>query len=68
MYDAFETLLISWPAPCVLHVQLNRPTKRNAMDAKFWVEFRECFKVIAEREDSDLRAIVVSGRGESAMQ
>ena len=61
MYDDFDTLLVSSPAPCVLHVQINRPSKRNAMNAKFWVEFGKCFQRIAE--DSDTRVTVVSGVG-----
>ncbi|CAM9382258.1 unnamed protein product [Choristocarpus tenellus] len=64
IYD-FDTLLVSTPgppgAPGVLHVQLNRPNKRNAMNAKFWTEFRECFMRVAE--DADVRAVVVSGVG-----
>lgn len=62
MYDDFETLLVSSPEPCVLHVQINRPLKKNAMNTKFWVEFRECFERIAE--DSNFRAVVLSGVGE----
>lgn len=65
MYDDFETLIVSSPGPCVLHVQINRPSKRNAMNAKFWTEFRECFERIAE--DSDARAVMVSGVGEIQM-
>lgn len=61
MYDDFETLLVTTPVPCVLHVQINRPSKRNAMNAKFWVEFRECFERISE--DTDVRVVVVSGTG-----
>lgn len=64
-YDDFETLLVSTQGPCVLHVQINRPAKRNAMNAKFWVEFRDCFERIAE--DSDVRVVVVSGAGASTL-
>lgn len=62
MYDEFDTLRVSLPAPCVMHVQINRPAKVNAMNAKFWTEFRECFERVAE--DTDVRAVVVSGKGE----
>ena len=61
-YDDYETLLVSSPGPCVLHVQMNRPSKSNAMNAKFWTEFRECFARIAQ--DADTRAVVISGVGE----
>ncbi|CAM9956851.1 unnamed protein product [Ectocarpus sp. 8 AP-2014] len=62
MYDGFETLLVSFPARYVLHVQINRPSKRNAMNAKFWIECRDCFQLISE--DADVRAVVVSGMGD----
>ena len=32
----FETLKVSQPHEYVLHVQMNRPQKRNAMSRKFW--------------------------------
>lgn len=32
----FETLAVSVPQPHVAHVELNRPQKGNAMNAKFW--------------------------------
>lgn len=63
MYDGFETLLVSTPVPNVLHVQINRPSKRNAMNATFWVEFRECFERIAEDSTGDVRVVVISGKG-----
>eukprot|EP00903_Cladosiphon_okamuranus_P012336 g11565.t1 len=62
MYDEFDTLKVSSPAPCVLHVQIDRPAKVNAMNAKFWTEFGECFHRIAE--DTCVRAIVLSGTGD----
>lgn len=65
MYDDFETLSVSLPTSCVLHVQINRPAKVNAMNAKFWTEFRECFQRIAE--DTGVRAVVVSGIGEKGL-
>lgn len=63
LYDDFETVVVSESkaTPHVLHVEINRPSKRNAMNAKFWVEFRECFERIAE--DSDARVVIVSGAG-----
>lgn len=61
MAYAFKTLLVSRPSPGVLHVLLNRPDKRNAMNVQFWVDFRTCFRQIAR--DGDVRAVVVSGAG-----
>lgn len=34
-YPAYEVLQVSRPADCVVHVQLNRPDKSNAMDHAF---------------------------------
>lgn len=63
MYNDFETLLVSTPTPHILHVQINRPSKLNAMNDKFWAEFREFFDRVGE--DVHARAIVVSGSGGS---
>ncbi|XP_067941802.1 delta(3,5)-Delta(2,4)-dienoyl-CoA isomerase, mitochondrial-like [Watersipora subatra] len=57
----YETLAVSTPHPYVAHVELNRPSKGNAMNAAFWREMVECFKVLGG--DSDVRVIVISGRG-----
>ncbi|XP_078097787.1 delta(3,5)-Delta(2,4)-dienoyl-CoA isomerase, mitochondrial isoform X2 [Mustelus asterias] len=59
-YD-FETLRVSQAADSVLHVELNRPEKRNAMNKTLWREMVECFNRIAQ--DSDQRVVVVSGAG-----
>lgn len=57
----YETLAVSIPEPHVAHVELNRPDKGNAMNLAFWREMVECFKALDS--DSDIRAIVISGRG-----
>ncbi|XP_028680458.1 delta(3,5)-Delta(2,4)-dienoyl-CoA isomerase, mitochondrial [Erpetoichthys calabaricus] len=57
----YETLLVSRPRENVLHVELNRPNKMNAMNQAFWREMVECFNAIAA--DTDCRAVVVSGAG-----
>ncbi|NXS93513.1 ECH1 protein, partial [Jacana jacana] len=45
----------------ILHVELNRPEKRNAMNAAFWREMVECFQDI--EQDPTCRAVVISGAG-----
>lgn len=45
----------------VAHVELCRPKQGNAMNVAFWREYREAFERL--RDDSDVRAIVVSGQG-----
>ncbi|XP_034767191.1 delta(3,5)-Delta(2,4)-dienoyl-CoA isomerase, mitochondrial [Acipenser ruthenus] len=57
----YETLRVSQPRESVIHVELHRPEKRNAMNQAFWREMVVCFDRIAE--DSDCRAVVVSGAG-----
>ncbi|KAL8219863.1 UNVERIFIED_CONTAM: putative enoyl CoA hydratase, partial [Gekko kuhli] len=59
--DSYETLKVERVREKVLHVELNRPEKRNAMNAAFWREMVECFNKIAQ--DSECRAVVVSGAG-----
>ncbi|GCC31422.1 delta(3,5)-Delta(2,4)-dienoyl-CoA isomerase, mitochondrial [Chiloscyllium punctatum] len=59
-YD-FETLHVSQPRDSVLHVELNRPNKRNAMNHTLWREMVECFNKITH--DTDHRVVVVSGAG-----
>uniref|UniRef100_A0A8C2QK02 Delta(3,5)-Delta(2,4)-dienoyl-CoA isomerase, mitochondrial n=3 Tax=Cricetulus griseus TaxID=10029 RepID=A0A8C2QK02_CRIGR len=57
----YESLQVTSAQKHVLHVQLNRPEKRNAMNKAFWRELVECFQKISQ--DSDCRAVVLSGAG-----
>jgi len=57
----FETLRVTSPSENVLHVEINRPEKRNAMNKAFWSEMVTCFKAVAA--DSSCRCVVVSGAG-----
>uniref|UniRef100_A0A0K8RZS5 Delta(3,5)-Delta(2,4)-dienoyl-CoA isomerase, mitochondrial n=1 Tax=Crotalus horridus TaxID=35024 RepID=A0A0K8RZS5_CROHD len=57
----YETLKLERVREKVLHVELNRPEKRNAMNIAFWREMVECFNKIAE--DSECHAVVISGAG-----
>ncbi|XP_057568706.1 delta(3,5)-Delta(2,4)-dienoyl-CoA isomerase, mitochondrial [Hippopotamus amphibius kiboko] len=58
---SYESLRVTPAQKHVLHVQLNRPEKRNAMNKAFWSEMVVCFNKIAE--DADCRAVVISGAG-----
>ncbi|XP_039270795.1 delta(3,5)-Delta(2,4)-dienoyl-CoA isomerase, mitochondrial-like isoform X2 [Styela clava] len=57
----FETLAVTSPKDFVLHVELNRPDKLNAMNNQMWSDMISCFDIAAK--DSNVRAIVVSGKG-----
>ncbi|XP_020034197.2 delta(3,5)-Delta(2,4)-dienoyl-CoA isomerase, mitochondrial [Castor canadensis] len=57
----YESLQVTSAHTHVLHVQLNRPEKRNAMNKAFWREMVECFEKIAC--DPNCRAVVISGAG-----
>ncbi|XP_061453190.1 delta(3,5)-Delta(2,4)-dienoyl-CoA isomerase, mitochondrial isoform X2 [Rhineura floridana] len=59
--DTYETLKLERVREKVLHVELNRPEKRNAMNAAFWREMVECFNKVAQ--DSECHAVVISGAG-----
>ncbi|XP_025028963.1 delta(3,5)-Delta(2,4)-dienoyl-CoA isomerase, mitochondrial [Python bivittatus] len=58
---SYETLKLERAREKVLHVELNRPEKRNAMNVAFWREMVECFNKIAQ--DSECHAVVLSGAG-----
>lgn len=58
---AFETLAVSSPRENVYHVELNRPDKLNAMNKTMWKDIGQCFNKLGE--DTDCRAIVLSGSG-----
>lgn len=57
----YESLRVTAAQKHILHVQINRPEKRNAMNRAFWSEMVECFNKIAQ--DADCRAVVISGAG-----
>ncbi|KAM3829906.1 delta(3,5)-Delta(2,4)-dienoyl-CoA isomerase, mitochondrial [Vipera latastei] len=57
----YETLKLERVREKVLHVEINRPEKRNAMNIAFWREMVECFNKIAQ--DSECNAVVISGAG-----
>ncbi|NWT49234.1 ECH1 protein, partial [Chroicocephalus maculipennis] len=58
---SFETLRVTPEGEHVLHVELHRPDKRNAMNPPFWREMVECFQDIGQ--DPSCRAVVISGAG-----
>ncbi|XP_066196259.1 delta(3,5)-Delta(2,4)-dienoyl-CoA isomerase, mitochondrial [Sylvia atricapilla] len=57
----FGTLRLQRERGHVLHLELNRPQKRNAMNLQCWRELRECFQELSQ--DPSCRVIVVSGAG-----
>jgi len=59
----YETLTVSTPSEFVYHVQLNRPSKRNAMNKTMWTEMGDCFQSLAA--DEDCRSILLSGTGKA---
>ncbi|XP_013778821.1 delta(3,5)-Delta(2,4)-dienoyl-CoA isomerase, mitochondrial-like [Limulus polyphemus] len=58
---SYETLDITSPHKHILHVQLNRPEKLNAMNKVFWREILDCFREISD--DTDIRAVILTGAG-----
>uniref|UniRef100_A0A8C3X328 Delta(3,5)-Delta(2,4)-dienoyl-CoA isomerase, mitochondrial n=1 Tax=Catagonus wagneri TaxID=51154 RepID=A0A8C3X328_9CETA len=60
---SYESLQVTAAQKHVLHVQLNRPEKRNAMNRAFWREMVVCFSKIAQ--DPGCRAVVISGAGKA---
>lgn len=62
-YAEYETLQVSAPYEHVLHVQLNRPEKRNSMNRDVFREIQSCFNEI--NDDKQCRAVVISGIGKA---
>nr|QJU71810.1 dienoyl coA isomerase [Gambierdiscus polynesiensis] len=60
-YAGYATLATSMPAPHVLHVELAREDKRNAISTELWMEIGKLFTEVAS--DDDVRCILLSGRG-----
>ncbi|MDG9885314.1 crotonase/enoyl-CoA hydratase family protein [Pseudomonas putida CSV86] len=56
-YTAFKVELSNH----IVHVQINRPEKINAMNAAFWREIVEIFQWIDETDEA--RVVVISGAG-----
>ncbi|GFS96249.1 delta(3,5)-Delta(2,4)-dienoyl-CoA isomerase, mitochondrial [Trichonephila clavipes] len=57
----YETLNVTSDQDHVLHVQLNRPDRLNAMNKIFWHEILDCFRKI--KDDKECRVAVISGNG-----
>lgn len=57
---AYQGLRLERHGP-VMHVQINRPEKRNALNAVLWDELQRVFSEIDLQDD--LRAVVLSGAG-----
>jgi len=57
----FDTLDVTSPADKVLRVELNRPEKRNAMNAQFFKDIKACFQKVAD--DTEVRAVILSASG-----
>ncbi|KAH6715844.1 ClpP/crotonase-like domain-containing protein [Leptodontidium sp. 2 PMI_412] len=62
-YD-FINFNISFPRHLVAHVEIHRPSKRNAFNESMWVELRDIFHRLSH--DPDVRAVVLSGAGTEA--
>lgn len=62
LYDQLQYFAVSFPAPFVAHVEINRPEKINAFHEAMWLELGGVFRGLSH--DPDVRAIMLSGRGE----
>ncbi|XP_077645312.1 delta(3,5)-Delta(2,4)-dienoyl-CoA isomerase, mitochondrial [Lonchura striata] len=61
MTSELRSLRLLQEHPRVLHVQLHRPSKRNALDLHCWRELVQVFQEVSQ--DPECRAVVVSGAG-----
>jgi len=61
-YGSYDTFRVTGPDDLgVLHVELNRPGKLNAMNHKFWDECRDIFLEVPH--DTSTRVVVISAQG-----
>ncbi|CAI7591095.1 unnamed protein product [Penicillium pancosmium] len=62
---SFKHFTVQFPAdhPYVAHVEINRPDKMNAFFEAMWLEMKQVFEKLSE--DSNVRAIVLSGAGKA---
>jgi len=60
-YGDYDDIQVTAPYDHVLHVELNRPDERNAINRDMFREIHACFNEIAN--DKQCRAVVVSGTG-----
>ncbi|KAM3079329.1 hypothetical protein ACMFMG_005763 [Clarireedia jacksonii] len=60
----YKYFIVTYPAPFVAHVQINRPEKLNAFFEAMWLEFRTVFDRLSY--SSDVRSIILSGAGPRA--
>lgn len=65
MPETYETLSLDRPAPHVLRVTLDRPDAANAMNTRMGLDLVDVFERF-QIDLGDVRAIVVTGRGEKA--
>ena len=56
-----ESVLLSADRDGVRTLTLNRPDRKNAIDARLWVELADALRAAAR--DRDLRALVITGAG-----
>ena len=58
----FETLSFS-EKEGILHVRLNRPEKRNAINGQMLLDLEQCFSEVATR--SSIKVVILSGEGKA---
>ncbi|WPH01216.1 Hypothetical protein R9X50_00405200 [Acrodontium crateriforme] len=63
-YTQFPHYNITFPAPYVAHVEINRPKKLNAFYEPMWLELGAIFRLLSH--DPSVRSIVLSGAGDRA--
>ena len=61
MAGAAERIITDRPAPHVLSVALNRPSRRNAVSLEMWQELRDIFAGLAD--DREVRLVILTGTG-----
>jgi len=63
-YPPFEYFNVTFPAPYVAHVEINRPKKLNSFFGKMWPEMKAIFERVST--DPEVRCVLFSGAGDRA--
>ncbi|KAG0123497.1 ClpP/crotonase-like domain-containing protein [Tuber indicum] len=61
MSQAYNHFNVTFPAPYVAHVEINRPGKLNAFYQEMWLEYAKVFNTLSH--SPDIRSIILSGAG-----
>lgn len=64
IFPSYKFFNVTFAAPFVAHVEINRPQKLNAFYGPMWYEMKAIFEMLSS--NSDVRCVILSGAGDRA--